>query len=36
MIDRFFYNCFSKLDDMCDWISNLFASRCKCKRKKKK
>ena len=36
MIDRFFYKCFGKLDNMLQWISNLTAPRCKCKRKKKK
>jgi len=36
MIDRFFYKCFATLDEMCDWISNLFAPRCKCKGRKKK
>ena len=35
MLDKFFYNCFAKLDIVCSWIDKLFAPRCKCKRKKK-
>ena len=35
MLDKFFYNCFAKLDIVSSWIDKLFAPRCKCKRKKK-
>jgi len=35
MIDKFLYSFFGKLDDIVDSISNLFAPRCKCKKKKK-
>jgi hypothetical protein len=35
-MDKFLYNIFGKLDDLCEWINNLFAPRCKCNKKKKK
>jgi len=35
MIDKFLYSFFGKLDNIVDSISNLFAPRCKCKKKKK-
>ena len=35
MIDRFIYNFCGKLDILSGWINNLFAPRCKCKKKKK-
>ena len=35
MIDRFLYNMFSKIDDICEWIANKIAGpRCQCKKKK--
>ena len=34
MIDRFIYRIFSGLDYFCSFIDNLFAPRCKCKKKK--
>ena len=44
MIDRFIYNCFSKLDDMLSWVETnsvkltswLWQSRVKLLRKKRK
>ena len=36
MIDRFCYRFFAKMDDITEWIAQLFAPRCKCKGKKKK
>ena len=37
MLDRFLYNVFGKLDDLCEWIANKLAGpRCKCCKKKKK
>ena len=35
MLDKFFYNCFSKLDIVCSWIDKLFAPRCKCEKGKR-
>ena len=35
MIDKFLYSFFGKLDNITDAIGNLFAPRCKCKKKKK-
>ncbi len=34
MNDKFLYNCFAKLDDISSFIDRLFATRCKCKKKK--
>ena len=25
MIDRFWYNFFAKMDDICEWVAKLFA-----------
>jgi len=37
MLDRFLYNVFGKLDDLCEWIANKLAGpRCECRKKKKK
>ena len=36
MIDKFILNICEKIDNMFKYISKLFASKCICKRKKKK
>ena len=37
MLDRFLYNVFGKLDDLCEWKANKLAGpRCECRKKKKK
>ena len=36
MIDKFCYNFFSKMDDICEWVAKkILGPRCKCKLKGK-
>ena len=35
MLDRFIYKCCGFFDKYIEWMNNLFAPRCKCKKKKK-
>lgn len=35
MIDKYIYKVLGIFDNYIEWVNNLFAPRCKCKRKKK-
>jgi len=36
MIDKFIYKCFEALDNVCEWMDNLFIIKKKSKKKNKK
>ena len=36
MLDKYIIKFLETIDNICAWISNLFAPRCKCNKKKKK